>query len=807
MLQKELHDNPFFGGAPLPPKTLDVDAVMKELSMQEKIQLLSGVDNWHLKEIKRLGIPAIRVSDGPNGIRGTKMFNGSPAACLPCGTALAATWDMDMIRRGGELQAREAIAKGVSVILGPTINTQRSPMGGRSFESFSEDPVLAGATAAATIQGIQSKGLSTVIKHFVCNDQEHERMKQDSRVSARALREIYMLPFQIALRLSKPWAFMSSYNRVNGIHASEDPWLLGDVLRGEWGFDGLVMSDWTGTYSTAEAIKAGLDLEMPGPSLMRASLVNHALVCGKLSKDDIDICVRRVLQFINRVIPLGIPSHAPERTIDTKETAAELRSLASSSIVLLRNEEGISSLSTGRVDYTVGCASGSKPALITNMIPELRMSAYNAPSQDTSRQKLDEMTIKTSDLFFFDYCPPLPMSHHGAWYADITGTLIADVTGEYLFSISVAGTARLFVDGTLVVDAASHQTAGGTFFGHGTGEILGRINLVKSQPYKVMVEFGSIATSLLQTHSIESTTGGGIRIGCAYQLNAEEEIRNAVRIAKHVDQVAIIAGLNSDIESEGYDREEFGLPGHADRLIREVAAANPNTAVVVQSGSPVAMPWMQLAPAIVQAWYGGNETGNAIADILFGDVNPAGKLPLTFPVRLEDTPTYLNFGSERGRTLYGEDVFVGYRFYEKSNRRVLFPFGHGLSYTEFKIGKLNIYTSEKEDTITVSISVQNLGSRAGAYVAQVYISQRQPSVARPIKELKGFTKVFLESGEEKTGTISMSFKYATSFWDEQKNAWAMEKDTFDVLIGSSSYDKESLSTSFEVSENKWWSGI
>lgn len=219
------------------------------------------------------------------------------------------------------------------------------------------------------------------------------------------------------------------------------------------------------------------------------------------------------------------------------------------------------------------------------------------------------------------------------------------------------------------------------------------------------------------------------------------------------------------------------------------------------------MPWMQLAPAIVQAWYGGNETGNAIADILFGDVNPAGKLPLTFPVRLEDTPTYLNFGSERGRTLYGEDVFVGYRFYEKSNRRVLFPFGHGLSYTEFKIGKLNIYTSEKEDTITVSISVQNLGSRAGAYVAQVYISQRQPSVARPIKELKGFTKVFLESGEEKTGTISMSFKYATSFWDEQKNAWAMEKDTFDVLIGSSSYDKESLSTSFEVSENKWWSGI
>lgn len=244
MQQKKSHGTPSFGGAPLPRESLDVDAVMNELSLQEKIQLLSGVDNWHLKEIRRFGIPAIRVSDGPNGIRGTKMFNGSPAACLPCGTALAATWDVDMIRRGGELQAREAIAKGVSVVLGPTVNTQRSPMGGRGFESFSEDPVLAGAMAAATIQGIQSKGLSTAIKHFVCNDQEHERMKQDSRVSARALREIYLLPFQIALRQSRPWVFMSSYNRVNGVHASENAWLLRDVLRGEWGFDGLVMSDW-----------------------------------------------------------------------------------------------------------------------------------------------------------------------------------------------------------------------------------------------------------------------------------------------------------------------------------------------------------------------------------------------------------------------------------------------------------------------------------------------------------------------------------------------------------------------------------
>ena len=249
MQQKDLFSRSS-GGSVSTPKTngvdngLDVEAILKELSLQEKISLLSGVDQWHLKDFKRFGIPAIRTTDGPNGVRGTKMFNGLPAACLPCGTALAATWDVDLLRRGGELQADEAIAKGASVILGPTVNTQRSPLGGRGFESFSEDPVLAGSMAAATITGIQSKGVSATIKHFVCNDQEHERTKQDSRVSIRALREIYALPFQIALRLAKPWAFMTGYNRVNGIHASEDPYLLEHILRGEWGFDGLVMSDW-----------------------------------------------------------------------------------------------------------------------------------------------------------------------------------------------------------------------------------------------------------------------------------------------------------------------------------------------------------------------------------------------------------------------------------------------------------------------------------------------------------------------------------------------------------------------------------
>lgn len=461
----------------------------------------------------------------------------------------------------------------------------------------------------------------------------------------------------------------------------------------------------------------------------------------------------------------------------------------------------------GKVDYALGCVADNKPALITNIMPQLQMAVYNAPPSNPARQKVDEITTHEASLYFFDYHPPLPTSHRGAWYIDFAGNLRPEATGEYLFSLSVAGTARLFVDGELVVDAATHQTPGGTFFGFGTCEIYGRIKLEKDKDYAVTVQWGSLATSPMQTHGSDSTTGGGIRIGCAYQVDAVVEIQKAVDLARQADQVAIIVGLNADWESEGYDRSELGLPGLTDRLIREVLAANRNTAIVLQSGTPVAMPWVESAPAILQAWYGGNETGNAIADVLYGDVNPSAKLPLTFPRCLEDTPACLNFGSERGRTIYGEDVFVGYRFYEKMSRPVLFPFGHGLSYSDFVVDTLSVDVSETDDRLQVSVSVQNTGTCSGAYVAQVYVAQRQPSISRPAKELKGFGKVSLEPGQRQTLTVPMSLKYATSFWDEQKKAWAMEEDSYDVLVGGSSADDKTLSKSFVVTETRWWNGL
>ncbi|KAJ5633132.1 hypothetical protein N7490_009471 [Penicillium lividum] len=827
--------------------TFDVESILQGLSLAEKVSLLSGADNWHLHGIERLGIPPIRASDGPNGIRGTKMINGEPASCIPCGTGLASTWDVDLIRRGGQLLAEEATSKGISVILGPTINTPRSPLAGRGFESFSEDPVLAGLISEAFVTGVQSMGVAATLKHFVCNDQEHERMSQDSRLTERALREIYAMPFQITLRSAKPWALMTGYNRVNGIHASENSHLLQDILRGEWGYDGLVMSDWRGTYSTAEAIKAGLDLEMPGPSYLRGNLVNIALTCGKLTVDDIDICVRRVLEFIKKLTP-KLPKSPTEASIESTEKHKYLQEAASAAIVLLKNNnqvlpfhkdksiaiigpnakiatisgggsanvmpsytvnpfEGIASKSTSQVEYSLGCTGYNKNPLITDIVKDMEFLVYAEGPSNTTRQRLDDFPVSSSDLYLFDYVPPLPSSHKGAWYASIIGSLKPSVTGTYSFSLSVAGIAKLFIDDKLLVDASKDQISGGGFFGYGTTETYGAMRLEEGVVYAVRVEFGSIATSQLPGPGANSTVGGGIRIGCAYVVDLEEEISRAVDLAKQVDQVAIVVGLNADWESEGYDRETLQLPGATDRLISEVTSVNPNTAVIIQSGTPVTMDWEHSVPAIIHAWYGGNELGNAIADVLYGDVNPSGKLPLTFPLRLEDNPAFLNYGSERGRTLYGEDIYVGYRYYEKTRTRVLFPFGHGLSYTEFIIDNARVEVSEMEDSIVLTVDVQNVGARSGAQVVQVYLSQRNPSIARPGKELKGFSKVVLESGEKKSVDVRMSLKYATSFWDERKNSWVMEKDTFDVLVGSSSADDEMLSLSFDLLQARSWNGL
>ncbi|KAK8152912.1 beta-glucosidase [Phyllosticta citrichinensis] len=831
---------------------LDVDKVLAELDLNEKISLLSGIDFWHTAPVKRLGIPSIRTSDGPNGVRGTQFFNGVPAACFPCGTGLAATWDQSLIKDGGRLMGREAIAKGAHVILGPTVNMQRSPLGGRGFESFSEDPYLAGAMGAAVVGGIQDTGVAATIKHFVCNDQEHERQAMDAVLSQRALREIYLMPFQIAQRDAKPMAYMTAYNRVNGTHMSDNKRILQEILRDEWGFDGLVMSDWFGTYTSADSINAGLDLEMPGPPRVRGNQTAIDVGLRKIQERTIDERVRKLLELINKVDKLNIPENAPESTVDSKETSEALRYIGASSHVLLKNEgqvlpfkrdrsvavigpnaqiacyagggsaslrpyyavtpfEGIKAQGEGDVKYALGAAGHRR-------LPDLGRTVKTAdgsksgltakffidPPSAKERKQVDTVHVETSDILLADYKNPEITSPY--FWVDLEGKLTPDESREWLFGVSVSGTANLWIGGKLVVDNTENQKQGDSFFGSGTIEEFGSIYLEAGKTYDVLVQFGSSATSNLRPTGTTVMAGGGVRVGGTIKTEAQEEIDKAVTLAKEVDQVVVIAGLSADWESEGYDRKNMDLPGASNELIAAIAAANPKTAVFLQSGTPVSMPWISSVPAIVQAWYGGNETGNAVADVLFGKVSPSGKLPLSFPVKNEDNPAFLNYRSERGRTLYGEDVYVGYRYYEKVQREVLFPFGWGLSYTTFDLSNLRVEDESTDGKLVARVDVKNTGPKRGAQVVQVYVSQGTPSIGRPKKELKGFTKVWLEPGEQSEARVELDKKYATSFWDEEAEAWISEADEYEILVGDSSVSTP-LKARFGVAKTTWWKGL
>ncbi|MCJ1283038.1 hypothetical protein MMC26_002365 [Xylographa opegraphella] len=829
---------------------IDIEHVLSELTTTEKVGLLSGIDFWHTKPIPRLGVPSIRTSDGPNGIRGTKHFAGIPAACFPCGTALGATWDVELLLEAGRLMAEEARLKGAAVILGPTVNIQRSPLGGRGFESFAEDPVLSGSCAAAIVNGIQERGIIATIKHFVANDQEHERLAVNAMISERALREIYLKPFQIAVRDSKPDSFMTAYNRVNGVHVSENPGIIRDILRTEWKWEGLIMSDWFGTYSTSEAVNAGLDLEMPGPPRWRGSVLSHALLAKKVHPHVLDERVREVLRFVKKAMATGIKENAEEKTGDTPETAKLLRKIAADSVVLMKNEKNILPLSkekttavigpnakvavycgggsaalrpyyavtpfeaisakvgTDKIKYCLGAHSYKNLPSIGSQLKSLSgekgitFRAFTEPPSSKSRQAVDELHLDDTDLKFVDYyhaklTEPL-------WWAEIDGVFTPELDGEYEFGLSVYGTATFSIDGKMVIDNETEQRAGGALYGNGTIEEIGTITLQAGRDYAVKIYFASAPASKVPAMSETSFRGGGLRLGGARKVNADEEIKAAAKLAGEVDQVVICAGLNSDWETEGRDREDMKLPGRTNDLITAVAKANTNTVVVIQSGTPVEMPWINEVAALTQAWYGGNECGNGIADVLFGDVNASGKLPLSFPIRNEDNPAFLNYRSEGGRTVYGEDVYVGYRFYDTVKRAVNFPFGHGLSYTTFEVSDFHIENAK--GNLEVSLQITNTGKRSGAETVQLYLSQASPAIRRPVKELKGFRKVFLEAGAETTLTITVSTKYATSYWDEIRNMWVSEKDTYTVMAGNSSANTLARGT-FNTETTEWWNGV
>ncbi|GFF61199.1 probable beta-glucosidase H [Aspergillus udagawae] len=824
----------------------DVDYVLAHISEDDKIALLSGSDFWHTHSIPQFNVPSIRTTDGPNGIRGTKFFAGVPAACLPCGTALGATWDRDLLHQAGVLLGKECLAKGAHCWLGPTINMQRSPLGGRGFESFAEDPHLSGIMAKSIILGCESTGVISTVKHYVGNDQEHERRAVDVLVTPRALREIYLRPFQIVARDARPGALMTSYNKINGKHVVESPAML-DIVRKDWNWDPLIMSDWLGTYTTIDSMNAGLDLEMPGPTRYRGRYIESAMQARLIKQSTINKRARRVLEFVERAS--RAPVAAEETGRDLPEDRALNRTLCANSIVLLKNQGNllpipktiakialigshmktpaisgggsaslepyyvvslydavVEALPDAKILYEAGAYAHKMFPVIDRMLSNAVIHFYNEPP-GKERKLLATELVGSTAFQLMDY--NAPGLNRGLFWATLIGEFTPDVSGLWDFGLTVFGTATLFVDDEMVIDNTTRQTRGTAFFGKGTVQEVGSKQLTAGQTYKIRIEFGSANTSPMKAIGVVHFGGGAAHLGACLHMDQEQMIANAVKVAAEADYTIVCTGLNRDWESEGFDRPDMDLPGGIDALISSVLdVAADRTVIVNQSGTPVTMPWADRARGIVQAWYGGNETGHGIADVLFGDVNPCGKLPLSWPVNVRHNPAYLNYVSVGGRVLYGEDVYMGYRFYDKVGREVLFPLGHGLSYTTFSVSpeatvSPSVFSSDSPPTARVL--VKNTGPVAGAQILQLYIAAPYSITPRPVKELHGFTKVFLQPGEEKTVDIHID-KYATSFWDEIEDMWKSEDGVYEVLIGTSSQEIVSRGE-FRVEQTRYWSGV
>ncbi|KAI8939907.1 hypothetical protein NX059_003637 [Plenodomus lindquistii] len=825
--------------------------VAKRLSLEEQVSLLAGADFWRTVAIPEKGIPSIKTTDGPNGARGELFTNGTPAALFPCGISMASTWNVDMIEEIGRHLGEESKARGANVLLAPTVCMHRSPLGGRNFESYSEDPFLTGKLAASFIRGLQSKGIAACIKHFVGNEQETERQAYDAIIAERPLREIYLKPFEIAVRDASPWALMSAYNMVNGVHADEYEHSIKEILRGEWQWNGTIISDWTGTYATAPSIKAGVDVEMPGPSKWRKlDQVKAAIEKGELTQKDVEEAAARVLYLVDRTKGLGnMTPEQPEQSIDNVETRDLILQAGIEALTLLKNEnnvlpirnarkiamigpnvkraiasgggsaglkpyynvtpwQGIQNRFDGEVTFAQGCDSSkwlplASPYCTSNNASGVRLEYYRG---DRFKGQPAVVQHKAgTDLWLWDSAP---MELLPDYSFKVKTTLTPKSTGNHSFSFASVGPGRMFIDGELFIDNWDWTQEGEAMFS-ASEDVLKSIYLEEGKAVEILIE----STNEVRPASKVSVIGrrhdyGGCRIG--YQEEDKiDRLQEAADVAREADVAILVVGLDAEWESEGYDRQTMDLPkdGSQDRLIETVLAANPRTVIVNQSGTPITMPWAHKAPAILQAWYQGQEAGNALADVLLGNSSPSGKLPTTFPVRVEDNPAYHNWPGENLKTVYGEGIYVGYRHYERCKIAPLFPFGHGLTYTTFEYGTPSMSSAVLSETqgIDITVPVTNTGSVAAHEIVQVYVKDVKSTLPRPEKELQAFAKVFLQPGETKNIVVKLD-KYSVGYFDtslSRTGEWIAEEGAFDVLVGASSKDIRAK-LRFEVKESFQW---
>lgn len=672
---------------------LDVKKLVNELTLEEKASLCSGADFWHTKAIDRLNIPAAMVSDGPHGIRKQESLadhmgvaESIKAIGFPTASAMACSFDRDLLHKVGDALGEECVAEDLAVLLGPGINMKRSPICGRNFEYYSEDPVVAGELGAAFVNGVQEHGVGTSLKHFAANNQEWRRMSISAEIDERTLREIYLAAFETVVKKAQPWTIMCSYNRINGVYSCENDWLLNKVLRDEWGFEGLVMTDWGAMDERVPSLKAGLDLEMPDCHGETDKLIVKAVQSGELEESVLDTAVERILTMVDKYL-------------------------------------------TAR--------KGIDPASMVHPLPSsvergYDVAAHHALARTTAEQSA--VLLKNEDIL------PLQKDKKIAFI------------GEFAKVPRIQGGGSSHINNTSIESALD---AAGDSVSYAQG-----------------------------FHIDEETTD-------------ETLLQEAITLAKESDVAVIFAGLPDSFESEGFDRTHLNMPANQNELIARISEVQPNVVVVLHSGSPIAMPWLDKVAGVLQMYLAGQASGGAAVNLLFGDATPCGKLAETFPLHLEDNPSYLNFPGNRKKVCYQEGVFIGYRYYDKKKMDVLFPFGYGLSYTDFTYSNMKVTVNGKNaadvdviketDEIVVSADITNTGNCDGAEIVQLYIKNPVVYEIRPEKELRDFAKVFLKAGETKTVTFTLNAR-AFSYYETRIHDWYAESGDYEILLASSSRD-------------------
>lgn len=663
---------------------INIKELINKLTLEEKAGLCSGRDFWNTKPVDRLGIPSIMMTDGPHGLRKQEgdtdhlgLNKSVQSTCFPSAAGVACSWDRDLLNKMGTAIGKEAQTENVSIVLGPGANIKRSPLCGRNFEYFSEDPYVSSQLAGSYIKGVQSQGVGTSLKHFAVNNQEYKRMSIDAVVDEQALREIYLASFEGAVKEAQPWSVMSAYNQVNGEFCSENKKLLTDILRDEWGFEGFVVTDWGGINEKVAGLKAGLDLEMPSSGGVSDKKIINAVKSGEISEKVLDDAVERIL----RKVFYAVGQKKENATYNKEEHHTLAKEIAKESMVLLKNEDSVLPIKDVDSIAVIG-AFARKPR------------------------------------------------YQGGGSSHINPTKVDDVYKEI-------------------------ETIAGS-----------NTKLAYSEGYR------------LDSDELQ-----------------EELIQEAVESAKHSKIAVIFAGLPESYESEGFDRKHLAIPKNQVALIEAIAEVQKEIIVVLSNGAPIEMPWIGKVKAVLEGYLGGQSLGGAIAELLFGLANPSGKLAETFPEKLIHNPSYLNFPGDGEKVEYREGIFVGYRHYDTRGVEPLFPFGFGLSYTNFEYSDLQINKDRMKDneSVTVTVKVKNTGKIAGKEIVQLYVKDVESTLPRPEKELKNFEKVFLQPGEEKTLVFELG-KRAFAYYNMKVKDWHVETGTFEILIGKSSRDIEQKKT-------------